>query len=95
MRIEPDHRAVECGHFCRQTSEIVVASAKPAAGIVQIGVRNNDSGQSENDAHAARNRVADFISRSRRAEDGRGHKAGASFRCGDLNRPRRQTHVRE
>lgn len=37
----------------RQTSKIVVASARLAAGIVQFAARNNDSGQAKNDAHAA------------------------------------------
>ena len=56
MRIEPDHDTSECGRMRRQTSKVVAASARLAAGIVQVAVRNNDSEQSENDAHAAQPR---------------------------------------
>ena len=34
--------------------------------------------------------IPDFGSRGGRAEEGRGHIAGSSFRCGDFDRPRRR-----
>lgn len=41
---------MDAGIFGRQTGEIVAASARLAAGIVQVAVRNNGSEQSKNDA---------------------------------------------
>jgi len=56
----------------RQTNGIMAATARPAAGIVQVAAGNDDSEQSKNDAHAAQPRCR---SRLTRQADGRWTRA--------------------
>ena len=81
------HRTSECQSLRRQSNEIMLHLQEWLQESFSLRCATTTQGNRKT-TRMQRSRVADFGSRSRRAEDGRGHKAGSSFRFGDFDCPR-------